>query len=457
MSRKRFVREGQLALAFCLFILLSFLKVGYSMEPVVVEFLYYEPCDCDPDDYEIYEHNNQVVDSIESVYGSKVLVNRIYFFSMEGQNKTLKYRVVQYWNTIVINYERVFTGSVNETHLREIIDAYLTDSVHDVAITKVIISDMWVEVGEKVNITVTAKNFGIENESFSVTSYINETMIGKELVNSLSPKHEFSKIFVWDTSNQTSGDYVIRAEAEPVLNETNLANNVYTYPVEVKSSSSSSLLGMFVLAFSFGFFETFSPCLIILLSFILSYTIGETSSFKESFSKIMIFGAGFILATLLLALAFGLLFLSTPILQRSLMWIVSIFAIVLGLNLMGVLRFERSKKSLQSKPLIKKLARKYVITYVGIFLLGFIFYFLDPCIAPIFVSMMPILLPETLFLTLAVFCLGAFLPFIGIGFFAGSISKLVRSTYRQRFKIRAISGLILIGFSLYLIVFQLIL
>jgi cytochrome c biogenesis protein CcdA len=48
--------------------------------------------------------------------------------------------------------------------------------------------------------------------------------------------------------------------------------------------------------------------------------------------------------------------------------------------------------------------------------------------------------------------LGVIIPFIGIGLLAGSISKLARSTYRHKSKIRAISGLILIAYSIYLIV-----
>ncbi|MCK4477312.1 hypothetical protein KAU88_02140 [Candidatus Bathyarchaeota archaeon] len=211
---------------------------------------------------------------------------------------------------------------------------------------------------------------------------------------------------------------------------------------------------MLMLAFTLGFFETFSPCLIILLSFVLSYTISKTSPFKESFSRVMIFGMGFLSATILLAVVLGLVFLSMPVLQYSLTWIVCVFALVFGLNLLGVLKIPFTGR-FQSKPVIKKLARKFVITYAGLFLLGFIFYFLDPCIAPIFVSIMPLLLPETFLFTLFVFCVGAIVPFIGIGVFAGSISKLARSTYRHQSKIRAISGLILIGYALYLIVFYL--
>ena len=343
----------------------------------------------------------------------------------------------------------------NETYVRKIVEAYLTDSVHDVSIVKATSSDSTVKIGEKTNITVTTKNSGIENESFDVQLYCNETLIRTQLVTDLGPNHEMSIVFVWDTTNQPPGKCIIKAEAGPVANETSLQNNVcFSNKLEIKTQS-SNLVTMVVLAFSFGFFETFSSCLIVLLSFVLSYTLGETSRFKESFLRVVLFGTGFISATLLLAFALGLLLFSVPVVQHFLTWIVCVFAIVLGLNLLGLLRTP-SKMRFQLRPLIKELARKHVITYAGLFLLGFVFYFLDPCIAPIFVSMMPLLHSETPLLTLLVFCLGAVIPFIGIGVFAGSISKLARSAYRHRFKIRAISGLILISYALYLTIFYLI-
>jgi cytochrome c biogenesis protein CcdA len=55
-----------------------------------------------------------------------------------------------------------------------------------------------------------------------------------------------------------------------------------------------------------------------------------------------------------------------------------------------------------------------------------------------------------------VFCLGAIIPFICIGLFAGSVSKLARTTYKHRFIIRAISGSILISYAIYLAVLLLI-
>lgn len=442
----------------CITTTLLFIGVGYSLEKVVpIEFFYFKPCaPCYPEEYENFLHNNQTVAAIQSDYGPKVLVERIERYSREGLSKTPLYGIpFAEWYAIVINHETVLMGEFNETYVREIIDAYLTDSTHDIAVINVTPSNSTVNIGEKVNITAIVKNFGIDTESFEVYAYCNETLIGTQQVTSLSPKHKLFTIFVWDTTNQASGSYILRIEAEPVLNETIVTNNKYIYG-EIKVTASESPLAMFLLAFSLGFFETFSPCLIILLSFVLSYTIGKASHFKESFSKVMTFGAGFLFATLLLGLALGLTLLSMPTLQQSLIWVVCIFALILGLNLLGVLRFP-SSMSFQSKPLVKKLAGKYVFSYGGLFLLGFIFYFLDPCIAPIFVSMMPLLFPETLLLTLFVFCLGAIIPFIAIGFFAGSISELARSTYRHQSKIRAISGLILISYSLYLIFFYLVL
>lgn len=323
---------------------------------------------------------------------------------------------------------------------------------HDVAIIKVEPSKTTVEAGERLNITVTVMNLGTETESFNVSTYCNESLIGTLTVTSLSPNHIDSMIFVWNTTGQTLGNYTIKAQAEQIVNETNLWDNAYVYDDKIKvnqSSSSDSLTFIAILtaAFSFGFLETFSPCLIILLSFVLSYTLSEEPRFKESFLKVMIFGIGFVLAALLLVIAFGLFFFFTPTLQRSLTWVVCIFAVISGLNLLGVL-----KAPFQTKPLIRRLARKYV-TYAGLLLLGFTFYFLDPCIAPFFFAKLHLFVYDVLPLTLFVFCLGAIIPFIGIGIFSGSVSKLARFTYKQRFLIRAISGLILIGYALYLIIF----
>lgn len=438
-----------------------FIRVGHSVEPVVIEFLYYKPTcpGCDPVYYEVYNYNRQVLINIQNDYGSKALIKYIEFFSLEGQEKVEQYHLgPDDWNSVVVNYTVVLstnggTRYVNETYLRELIDFYLGESPqveHNVAILSLVPSQTVASRGEKVNLTVTVANSGMEAESFNVSTYYNETLIETRTVTSLSPNATQTMVFVWDTTNKTLGNYIMKAKVELSSNETDLLDNERTCGIEVKESSyfPEGLMAILTLAITLGFFETFSPCVMIMLSFILSYTISKTTGFKSGFLQVMMFGAGFLSAAAILGLAFGMVFLSMPTLQFYLTWIVCIFAIIFGLGLLGIL-----KPPFETKPLIRKLARKYVFTYVGLIILGFVFYFLDPCIAPIFVSMVPILFSGYLTLILLAFCIGAVIPFIGIGLFAGSVSKLVRSTYRHQFIIRAISGLLLIGYALYLIIF----
>jgi len=203
-------------------------------------------------------------------------------------------------------------------------------------------------------------------------------------------------------------------------------------------------------AFSLGFIETFSPCLIAMLSFVLSYTIGKTALFKEGVLRVMTFGVGFVSAAVILGAAVALTLISMPTIRMALMWIVCVFAIVFGLNLLGLLNVP-----IQTKLSVKRLAGEYASTYMGLLLLGFVFYFLDPCIAPFAFTMLMMLQNSELILSLLVFCLGAIIPFFGIAMVAGYVSKLARSTYKHRSKIRAVSGLILVTYALYTVIFLL--
>jgi len=447
-------RANLILIVFIAFLpLLSLIRTGYAAEPVLVEFFYYEPCTTCPNAAELlsaYRHNTQLVSDIETDYGAEVLVNRTWFYNSTAPEDTYNLSIPSGWNAIVVNREFVITGYADDVFTNTLIDFLLGSSLtHDVAILDVVPSSRSVNVGDVLDINVTMKNGADSTQSFNATVYYGSKVAGSTFVDSLAPNATWPLVVHWDTDNVPNGNYTLLVRVEHVQNGAVVCDNLRDGGVvEVKMPyQTMGLLPVLTLAFSFGFFETFSPCLIILLAFILSYTIGETTGFKKNFSQVMIFGGGFLLAALVLGLAFGLVFLSMPTLTFSLTLGVSIFAILFGLNLLGVF-----KVPVETKPAIQKLAKKYVFTYLGLFFLGFVFYFLDPCIAPIFVSMVPLLYLTYLPLILLIFCIGAIIPFIVIGASAGSISKLTRSVYRNRTKIRAISGLILIGYALYLII-----
>ena len=445
------INVTRVALVVCL-LSLFLIRTGYAAEPIVIEFFFYEPCNtCSSaqEQYKIYQHNTELIDSIEKDYGIRVQVNRTGFYEPPVPMKEYNLTTPGGWNAIVVNREFVITGYADEAFIRDLIDFSLESFIaHNVTIFDAIPSSRNVEVGDVVDIKVTVKNEGDYVESFNTTVYYGSKFIATKCVDSLTPNATLPLIFHWNTESIADGNYTLLARVMTVENGTVISSDLRSAGVvEVKTSYRLwGLLPILTLAFSFGFFETFSPCLIVMLSFILSYAIGETTRFKESFSQVMIFGGGFLLAALLLGLTFGLVFLSFPTLTFYLTLGVSVFAILFGLNLLGLL-----KVPFETKPAIRKLAEKHVVTYVGLFSLGFVFYFLDPCIAPIFVSMVPLLFLEYLPLILLVFCVGAIIPFIAIGVSAGSISKLARNTYRNRTVLRAISGLILIGYALYLI------
>ena len=344
--------------------------------------------------------------------------------------------------------DNVRNGSVVEVRT-----SYTPTIRHDVAVISVIPSQGSVIIGEEMNFAVRIGNKGTEIESFNVHVFYGELLVDTLPIVNLGLDEEKTLSFVWDTANVAADSYSISALAGPVVDETFVEDNSYVYgKVEVTSRASpSSNIAILALAFSFGFFETFSPCLIALMSFILSYTVGEATRHREGFLQVLLFGIGFVIAAVSFGLTLGLMFLFEQTYNRILTWIVCALAIFFGLNLLGLFR----SISPETKPFVQNLSKKYAFTYGGLLLLGFLFYFLDPCIAPVFVAMLPLLTHEYMPLIIVVFSLGVILPFILVGVFVTSISTFARGTYRHKSKIRAVSGLILIAYALYLIIFYL--
>jgi len=108
--------------------------------------------------------------------------------------------------------------------------------------------------------------------------------------------------------------------------------------------------------------------------------------------------------------------------------------------------------------LAQRLAKKYGFTFAGLFLLGILLSFINvPCAAPfLLVLLVNILFKGTLenFILLGFFSLGVLTPFVAIGVVGGggpSLAIRIRKQYRQR-TIRIISGLVLIGFGILLLI-----
>lgn len=98
-------------------------------------------------------------------------------------------------------------------------------TMHDVAVVSVTPSATEVYVGQEVNITVVAKNEGIETETFKVIAYCDESIIGTQKVTDLVPGMSITLTFNWNTSGVTEGNHAIKAVASTVPGETEIVNN----------------------------------------------------------------------------------------------------------------------------------------------------------------------------------------------------------------------------------------
>jgi PKD repeat protein/KaiC/GvpD/RAD55 family RecA-like ATPase len=105
----------------------------------------------------------------------------------------------------------------------------VTVHVHDIAILNTTVSQTEVLAGQVVNITVTVKNEGTTTESFNVTVFRNDTLIGMQLVSNLAPNAEKILEFYWNTIGMTPNTgYAICAEASAVAGETDIFDNTYS-------------------------------------------------------------------------------------------------------------------------------------------------------------------------------------------------------------------------------------
>jgi len=100
---------------------------------------------------------------------------------------------------------------------------------HDIAITSVTPSKTEVYKGQIVNITVIVRNEGNETETFDVTAYYGNNLIGTQAVTNLPSGENEILIFVWNTTGvQPSANYTIKVQASLVPGEIDTSDNILT-------------------------------------------------------------------------------------------------------------------------------------------------------------------------------------------------------------------------------------
>lgn len=108
-------------------------------------------------------------------------------------------------------------------------DGYFQSVTRDVAVTNVVPSKTTIYEGKKINISVTVENQGdYFNETFDVTVFYEDTPIGTQTVHDLPIGQSTTLLFTWNTVGlPPCGNYTLKAEAESVPYEMDLADNTF--------------------------------------------------------------------------------------------------------------------------------------------------------------------------------------------------------------------------------------
>jgi hypothetical protein len=98
---------------------------------------------------------------------------------------------------------------------------------HDVAVTNVTISKTVVMRGKTVTVDVTLENQGDYDETFDVSIEANSDSIHTETI-FLESRQSTTFAYEWNTAGFSSGSYEISAYANPITDEIDLADNLFT-------------------------------------------------------------------------------------------------------------------------------------------------------------------------------------------------------------------------------------
>jgi len=279
--------------------------------------------------------------------------------------------------------------------------------------------------------------------------YGGQVQIERVNMSTIDGEARFSQYNLWEEPAVVI-NHTIKLEVEQLTRE-KLKNYIDAY-LRGENPSANLVQPISALAvFMTGLFSGLSPCLMAMLAFILSYASGTASTFKSGMFRVLVFGLGFILAIMLLGTLVTTTLMSIPSLYKAIMWTVSITMILIGLNLIGLLNV-----LFHLELFAQKLTKKYGTTAIGLFALGFIFYFVNLCAVPLSYTVLPTLTaPRNMYL-LALFSVGVLIPFLAVGIVAGGSPTLAKRIIKQyRYKIRALSGVILLVYSVWFIVFNL--
>jgi subtilisin family serine protease len=169
-------------------------------------------------DFDLYLYN-----STGTSYGEPAIVAKSTNATTGGQEQIILN--APYNGTYYLVVKRATANTLGGTFTLE--SAFTPN--HEVTVLEVEPSSATVYEGNKLNITVTVKNKGLNMESFNVTAFYNSTSFGEQTVSNLPAGTESLLNFTWDTLGVIPNYYLVEAQAQSVPHEYNSTDNTLAY------------------------------------------------------------------------------------------------------------------------------------------------------------------------------------------------------------------------------------
>jgi len=131
-----------------------------------------------------------------------------------------------FWGMVNNPYVQTHSGYPTSVNVMILLEGVIPPEPKDIALVYGLVYPQHIYAGESVNVTVGAKNLGNTTESFNVTLYSNNTVIGEQPIQDLIPLETKMLSFDWNTIGWAPGDtYTLSANATVLSNETDTNNN----------------------------------------------------------------------------------------------------------------------------------------------------------------------------------------------------------------------------------------
>jgi hypothetical protein len=161
--------------------------------------------------------------------------------SGNGTLATILFSVERYGDTFLDLHNTTLLDNnlIEIFHLSE--DEYFTNILGDIAVKSVGASTYNVTVGDTVSITITVENEGNVDEPFDVLVWANITLVRIISVTDLALGDQKTLTLDWNTQNIAEGTYVIKAEADTVLGETDIDDNTLVMANVIQATAQSEI------------------------------------------------------------------------------------------------------------------------------------------------------------------------------------------------------------------------